>query len=83
MLFRRYTSYQAAGSYQSAFSGAMMINPNAYGLVDATSNWIYRTAIWFRNAETGLVRQYVMFIVVGTVAMFVLISFYLNYALAG
>ena len=46
------------------------------GLVDATSNWIYATAIWFRNAETGRVRQYVMFIVIGTVTMFVLVTFY-------
>jgi NADH-quinone oxidoreductase subunit L len=53
------------------------------GLVDGASNWIYGVAVWFRGAQTGRVRQYVMFIVVGTVALFVLISFYLNFAMAG
>jgi NADH-quinone oxidoreductase subunit L len=46
------------------------------GLVNGTSRWIFRTAIWFRGAETGRLRQYVMFIVIGTVALFILISFY-------
>ncbi len=53
------------------------------GFVNWASNWIYGVAIWFRGAETGRLRQYVMFIVVGTVALFVLISFYLNTTLAG
>ncbi len=52
------------------------------GLVNGASRWIFRTAIWFRGAETGRLRQYVMFIVIGTVALFVLISFY-NSTLAG
>ncbi|MEX2114882.1 MAG: NADH-quinone oxidoreductase subunit L [Pirellulales bacterium] len=53
------------------------------GLVNGASRWIFRTAIWFRGAETGQLRQYVMFIVIGTVALFVLITFYLNSTLAG
>jgi NADH-quinone oxidoreductase subunit L len=53
------------------------------GLVNAASNWIYGVALWFRGAETGRLRQYVMFIVIGTVAMFVLITFYLNSTMAG
>ncbi|MEX0978902.1 MAG: hypothetical protein WDZ48_08635, partial [Pirellulales bacterium] len=48
------------------------------GFVNVFADWTYRMALWLRGAETGKVRQYVMFIVVGTVAMFVLISFYLN-----
>jgi NADH-quinone oxidoreductase subunit L len=52
------------------------------GLVNGASRWIFRTAIWFRGAETGKLRQYVMFIVIGTVALFILISFY-NSTLAG
>jgi NADH-quinone oxidoreductase subunit L len=53
------------------------------GVINWASNWIYGVAIWFRGAQTGRVRQYVMFIVVGTVALFVLISFYLNTTMAG
>jgi NADH-quinone oxidoreductase subunit L len=53
------------------------------GFVDAASNWIYGVGMWFHGAETGRLRQYVMFIVIGTVALFVLITFYLNSTLAG
>jgi proton-translocating NADH-quinone oxidoreductase chain L len=53
------------------------------GAVNVTAAWIYRVGSWFHGAETGKLRQYVMFIVVGTVAMFVLITFYLNSTLAG
>ncbi|MEX2317444.1 MAG: NADH-quinone oxidoreductase subunit L [Pirellulales bacterium] len=52
------------------------------GFVDVFADWTYGIALWIRGAETGKVRQYVMFIVVGTVALFVLISFYLNSSLA-
>jgi hypothetical protein len=38
--------------------------------------------VWFHGAQTGRLRQYVMFIIVGTVARFVLITFYLNSTLA-
>jgi NADH-quinone oxidoreductase subunit L len=48
------------------------------GFVDAASNWIYGVGVWFHGAQTGRLRQYVMFIIVGTVALFVLITFYLN-----
>jgi NADH-quinone oxidoreductase subunit L len=47
------------------------------GFVNIFADWTYGIALWFRGAETGRVRQYVMFIVVGTVGMFVLITFYL------
>ncbi|MGD9721131.1 MAG: NADH-quinone oxidoreductase subunit L [Pirellulales bacterium] len=53
------------------------------GLINSASNWIYGIGIWFRGAETGRIRQYVLFIVIGTVTLFVLISFYLNTTLAG
>ncbi len=53
------------------------------GLVNAFSRWVFATAIWFRGAETGRLRQYVMFIVIGTVALFVLVTFYLNSTMAG
>ena len=53
------------------------------GLVNTASRWLYGLGTWFHGAETGKLRQYVMFIVVGTVVLFVLISFYLNPSLAG
>jgi NADH-quinone oxidoreductase subunit L len=53
------------------------------GFVNVFAAWTYGIAVWFRGAETGRLRQYVMFIVVGTVALFVLITFYMNATLAG
>jgi hypothetical protein len=53
------------------------------GFVNRASDWIYGLGVWFHGAETGRIRQYVMFIVIGTVALFVLITFYLNSTLAG
>jgi proton-translocating NADH-quinone oxidoreductase chain L len=53
------------------------------GLVNAVARWMYKIGVWFRGAETGKVRQYVMFIVICTVALFVLISLYLDTTLAG
>jgi proton-translocating NADH-quinone oxidoreductase chain L len=53
------------------------------GLVNAVSRWVFGIAIWFRGAETGRLRQYVMFIIIGTVALFVLVTFYLNSTMAG
>jgi NADH:ubiquinone oxidoreductase subunit 5 (subunit L)/multisubunit Na+/H+ antiporter MnhA subunit len=53
------------------------------GFVNTAAAWIYGIGTWFHGAETGKLRQYVMFIVIGTVALFVLISFYLNSTLAG
>jgi len=53
------------------------------GLVNTTASWIYAIGLWFRGAETGKLRQYVMFIVIGTVALFILITFYLNTTFAG
>jgi NADH-quinone oxidoreductase subunit L len=47
------------------------------GVVNALSGWIYSVGNWFHGAETGRIRQYVMFIVVGTVGMFVLITFFI------
>jgi NADH-quinone oxidoreductase subunit L len=56
-------------------------------LVDGLFNWIagrtFDIGIWLKNVQTGNLRQYVMFIVVGTVTLFVLISYFLNYAVAG
>jgi NADH-quinone oxidoreductase subunit L len=56
-------------------------------LVDGVINWFahrtYALGIVLRSVQTGNLRQYVMFIVIGTVALFVLVSYYLNSSFAG
>jgi NADH:ubiquinone oxidoreductase subunit 5 (subunit L)/multisubunit Na+/H+ antiporter MnhA subunit len=50
------------------------------GVVDGSVNifagWTYSTGLSLRSVQTGLLRQYVMFIVVGAIAIFVLVSFF-------
>jgi NADH-quinone oxidoreductase subunit L len=46
------------------------------GLANLTASWTYSLGNSLRAVQTGNVRQYVMFIVVGAVAIFVLISFF-------
>jgi NADH-quinone oxidoreductase subunit L len=53
------------------------------GLVNLVANWTYSFGLALRGLQTGNLRQYVMFIVVGTVGLFVLVSFYWSYAQAG
>jgi NADH-quinone oxidoreductase subunit L len=54
------------------------------GAVNATARWIYATGDALRQLQTGKLRQYVTFIVVGTVAIFVIITFLLRgYSVAG
>ena len=48
------------------------------GLVNLTANWTHRVGLALRNVQTGRIRQYVMFIVVGAVALFLVISFFFN-----
>ncbi len=47
--------------------------------VDGLANWIarktYRVGLWLRKVQTGRLRQYVVFILVGTVAMYLLATF--------
>jgi len=51
-------------------------------LVDLTARWTYALGLRLRAIQTGNIRQYVMLIAVGTVALFVLMSLYWNYATA-
>ncbi len=55
--------------------------------VDASVNllarWTYAIGLQLRTIQTGNIRQYVMWIAVGTVALFVLMTLYWNYAIAG
>jgi NADH-quinone oxidoreductase subunit L len=50
------------------------------GLVNMTARWIHSTGVSMRGIETGRLRQYVMFIIVGTVGLFILASFFWNSA---
>ncbi len=51
------------------------------GLVNLTARWTYGAALRLRSVETGRLRQYVMFVAVGTVALFVVVTFVWSYAL--
>lgn len=45
------------------------------GLVNVTAAWTYSLGTSLRSLQTGRLRQYVMLIVIGTVALFVVINF--------
>ncbi len=51
-------------------------------LVDLTAHWTFAAGLYLRRFQTGNLRQYVMWIAVGTVALFVLMSLYWSYAIA-
>jgi NADH-quinone oxidoreductase subunit L len=52
------------------------------GLVNLFAGWTYSLGTSLRAVQTGRLRQYVMFIVVGAIAIFVLISFFWSPTLA-
>jgi NADH:ubiquinone oxidoreductase subunit 5 (subunit L)/multisubunit Na+/H+ antiporter MnhA subunit len=52
------------------------------GLVNLLAGWTYSLGISLHAIQTGRIRQYVMFIVIGAVAIFVLISFFWSPTLA-
>jgi len=47
------------------------------------AGWFYDLGVWLRVFQTGRLRQYVMFLVIGAIAIFVLISFFWSPSLAG
>jgi NADH-quinone oxidoreductase subunit L len=53
------------------------------GLVNGLARWTHTAGLRLRAVQSGNLRQYVMWLVVGTVAIFLVISFYWNWALAG
>jgi len=57
------------------------------GVVDGFANliarWTFNTGLSLRRVQTGQLRQYVMFIALGTVAIFILISLFWSRTLAG
>ena len=53
------------------------------GLVNATARSIYGVGLQMRELQTGKIRQYVVWVAVGTVGLFVMVMFLWNYAVAG
>ena len=53
------------------------------GLVNATASATWNAGLELKKLQTGHLRQYVMFIVMGTVALFVLASLLLRNSFAG
>jgi NADH-quinone oxidoreductase subunit L len=53
------------------------------GLVNVLADWTYAVGVSLHALQTGRIRQYVLFIVVGAIALFVLISFFWSPSLAG
>jgi NADH-quinone oxidoreductase subunit L len=52
------------------------------GLANKLAAWTYGLGLAFRRIQTGSLRQYVLFIVVAMVAVFVLVSFFWGFASA-
>jgi len=53
------------------------------GFVNSFARWTYAVGLWIRVFQTGRLRHYVMFIVIGAIAIFVLISFFWSPSVAG
>ncbi len=53
------------------------------GFVNQLARWFYATGLWLRVFQTGQIRQYVMFIVIGAITVFLLINFFWSPSLAG
>ncbi len=51
--------------------------------VNLLARWTYATGVSLRRIQTGNIRQYVMWLGAGLVGLFVLMSLYWNYAMAG
>ena len=51
--------------------------------VDALARWTYALGLRLRGLQTGNIRQYVMWIAVGAVGLFVVASIYWNYVASG
>ena len=52
------------------------------GIANGLANWTFRLGTSLRTLQTGRLRQYVMFIVLGAIAIFVVISFFWSTTLA-
>jgi NADH:ubiquinone oxidoreductase subunit 5 (subunit L)/multisubunit Na+/H+ antiporter MnhA subunit len=52
------------------------------GIVNLFAGWLHSVGLSFRTIQTGRLRQYVMYIAVGAIAIFILISFFRSTTLA-
>ncbi len=56
------------------------------GIVDGLANlfagWVWSIGVWFHRLETGRLRQYVLYLIVGFLALFVLVSLFWSSAMA-
>jgi len=73
----------AWGARQLAGIDAWIDRTLVDGLVNATANATWAAGLELKKLQTGHLRQYVMFIVVGTVALFVLASLLFRTSVAG
>lgn len=73
----------AWGARQLAGIDAWIDRTIVDGLVNSTASATWNAGLWLKQLQTGRLRQYVMFIVVGTVALFVLASLVFRTSLAG
>lgn len=48
------------------------------GAVNLIAKWTWSIGVWFRNVQTGSVRQYVVFIVIAAIVLFMVIGFFWN-----
>ena len=48
------------------------------GFVNLIARWVRAIGLSLRVLQTGSIRQYVMFIAIGAVVLFLLITFFLN-----
>lgn len=62
----------------SVVFGGVLDNKIVNGFVDGVAKGTWDTGLSFRKLQTGSLRQYVMFIAVGTILLFVAISFVQN-----
>jgi NADH:ubiquinone oxidoreductase subunit 5 (subunit L)/multisubunit Na+/H+ antiporter MnhA subunit len=73
----------AWGARQLAGIDAWIDRTLVDGLVNATANATWTAGLELKKLQTGRLRQYVMFIAVGTVALFVLASMLFKSSFAG
>jgi NADH-quinone oxidoreductase subunit L len=75
-LIDRFLDGLAAGTRRLSLADDMIDRYLIDGLVNWTARRTFGLGLSLRTAETGQLRQYVVFIVVGTVALAVLVSFW-------
>jgi len=52
-------------------------------VIDLIAIVTYKVGLWLRTLQTGRLREYIMFLIIGTITLFILVSLYWNLAIAG